>query len=301
MSGIVDAHHHIWRQADLPWLAGPMQPRIFGPYEPIRRDYPMTEYLDDIAGAGVTQSVYVQANWAKDRFEDEAAWVQSVADETGWPHAIVAYADFTVDDVRPQLDRLSKCPLLRGLRMQLHWHENPQYRFAARPDLAADPTLRRNVARLADYGWSFDLQVFAPQMNDAAELARACPKVTFVLQHAGMLEDLSETGRAAWHAGMERLAREPNVVSKLSGLGTFIHRNDPAHIAGIVGETVALFGAERCLFGSNFPIEKLWTRYADLIAAYQAAVAPLGETAQRQIFKDNATRVYRLGTTDTTS
>ena len=294
MSGIVDAHHHIWRQRDLPWLVGPMQPRIFGPYEPIRRDYLIAEYLDDIAGSGVTKSVYVQANWATDRFEDEAAWVQSVADETGWPHAIVAYADFAVDDVRPQLDRLARYPLMRGLRMQLHWHENPQYRFAARPDLAADPALRRNVARLADYGWSFDLQVFASQMSNAAELAQSCPGVTFILQHAGMLEDLSKAGRAAWRRGMERLAREPNVASKLSGLGTFIHRNDPTHIAGILSETVALFGAERCLFGSNFPIEKLWARYADLIAAYRTAVAPLGASERQQIFCDAAPRVYRL-------
>ena len=53
------------------------------------------------------------------------------ADETGWPHAIVGYADMTVDDVRPQIDRLKKYPLLRGVRMQLHWHETPAFRFAA--------------------------------------------------------------------------------------------------------------------------------------------------------------------------
>ena len=75
MTAIIDAHHHIWRRADLPWLDGPMQPRIFGPYEAIRRDYPIGEYLADIAGCGVTRSVYVQANWAKDRFEDEVAYV----------------------------------------------------------------------------------------------------------------------------------------------------------------------------------------------------------------------------------
>ena len=68
---------------------------------------------------------------------------------------------FRVDDVRTQLDRLKRYPLMRGARMQLHWHENPLYRFAAKPDLAVDPTIQRNVARLADYGWSFDLQVFA--------------------------------------------------------------------------------------------------------------------------------------------
>ncbi len=171
MIPVVDGHHHIWRQADLPWLMGPMQPRIFGPYEPIRRDYPIEEFRADLDGLGVVKSVYVQTNWAPEAYEDEAAWVQRTADKTGWPHAIVAYADVSADDVRPQLDRLSRYPLVRGVRMQLHWHENPQYRFASRPNLAADSRIQRNVGRLADYGLSFDLQVFAPQM---AECGGSC-------------------------------------------------------------------------------------------------------------------------------
>src|SRR5262249_48896976 len=142
----------------------------------------------------------------------------------------------------------------RGIRMQLHWHENPQYRFAKAPDLADDAIFRRNLAALADYGFTFDLQVFAPQMDGAARLAADFPKTAFILQHAGMLEDLSEAGRSAWREGMKKLAAQPNVHAKLSGLGTFIHRNDPAHIAWTIRETVALFGAGRCLFGSNFPI-----------------------------------------------
>jgi predicted TIM-barrel fold metal-dependent hydrolase len=294
VSEIVDAHHHIWRQADLPWLTGPMQPRIFGPYEPIRRDYPIREYLDDIAGSGVVQSVYVQTNWAKPDFERETEWVQRTHDETGWPHAIVAYADMSVDDARPQLDRLARYPLVRGVRMQLHWHENPMYRFAARAHLADDATIQRNVGRLADYGWAFDLQVFAPQMAGAARLADACPEVTFVLQHAGMLEDGSAEGRELWLADMKQLAAQPNVVSKLSGLGTFIHRNDERHIAAIVGDTVATFGADRCLFGSNFPIEKLWTDYRSLVEAYREAAEPLAESDRAAIFAGTARRVYRL-------
>ena len=293
-SSIVDAHHHIWRQADLPWLLGPMQPRIFGPYEAIRRDYLIGEYLDDIARTAVTRSVYVQANWAPDRFADEVAWVQRVADESGWPHAIVGYVDLLAADVRPQLDRLAKYPLLRGVRMQLHWHENEMYRFAPRPDLPTDPVLRRNVARLADYGLVFDLQVFAGQMSGAAELAATCPDVTFVLQHAGMLEDRSPEGRGEWRAGMGRLAARPNVFSKLSAFGTFIHRNDPVHIADIVGETVAIFGAERCLFGSNFPIEKLWTGYDALLDAFRDAASDFTAGARAAIFEETAARIYRL-------
>ena len=291
---MVDAHHHVWRQADLPWLFGPMQPRIFGPYEAIRRDYLIDEYLDDIAKAGVTRSVYVQANWAPERFEEEVAWVQRVADESGWPHAIVGYADLLCEDVRPRLDRLARYPLLRGVRMQLHWHENEMYRFAARSDLALDPVLQRNVARLADYRLVFELQVFAGQMADAAELAAACPDVTFVLQHAGMPEDLSPEGRARWRAGMETLAARPNVVSKLSAFGTFIHRNDPAHVADILRGAVGMFGADRCLFGSNFPIEKLWTSYDALLDAFLDASAGLGDTACVAIFEKTAVRVYRL-------
>ncbi|WP_315797589.1 amidohydrolase family protein [Bradyrhizobium sp. SZCCHNRI3043] len=295
MTGYVDAHHHIWRQADLPWLVGPMQPRIFGPYESIRRDYPIEEYLGDIAGSGVTQSVYVQTNWAKDGFEEEAAWVQRTADQHGYPHAIVAYADLAVDDARPQFDRLARYPLVRGVRMQLHWHENPLYRFAESPDLCSQRNVRANMARLADYGWSFDLQVFAGQMAGAAALAESCPAVTFVLQHAGMLEDRSPAGRAQWRAGMHKLAACRNVVSKLSGLGTFIRRNDPADVADVVRETFAIFGPERCLFGSNFPIEKLWTDYRTLVAAYEAAIHGLDKRTRAQVMGETARRVYRLG------
>lgn len=294
MIPVIDAHHHIWRQADLPWLAGPMLPRIFGPYEPLRRDYPIEEFLTDIAGSGVEKSVYVQANWAPDRAEDEVAWVQQTAGEAGWPHAIVGYTDMLAEDVRPALDRLKKYPLLRGIRMQLHWHENQQYRFAARADLCDDPSLRKNIAMLADYDLTFDLQVFAPQMASAARLAADTPGVTFILQHAGMLEDLSEAGGAEWRRGMKLLAAQPNVVAKLSGLGTFIHRNDPDHIAWIVRETVAIFGADRCLYGSNFPIEKLWTDYRSLIEAYRASIEDLPEKAQRAMLHDTAARVYRI-------
>jgi predicted TIM-barrel fold metal-dependent hydrolase len=294
MTDIIDAHHHIWRRRDLPWLDGPMQPRIFGPYEPIRRDYLIDEYLADLAGTGITKSVYVQCNWPKDRFEDEVAYVQQAADETGFPHAIVGYADFLVGDVRPQLDRLTKYPGMRGLRMQLQWHKNPQYQFASAPDLARDRTLQKNVARLADYGWSFDLQVFAGQMPGAAELADSAPKVTFILQHAGMIEDLSPAGWDEWRKAMRLLASRPNVVSKLSALGTFIHKNDPAHIAAVVRETIEIFEPERCLFGSNFPVEKLWTQYADLIGAYRKAIEPLGEAVARAAFHDTAAKVYRL-------
>lgn len=294
MQAVIDAHHHIWRQADLPWLTGPMQPRIFGPYEDIRRDYPIDEYLDDLSESGVTASVYVQANWPRDKAVDEVRWVAEQAEEAGWPIAIVGYCDLTAENAPQVLQALSAFPEMRGIRMQLHWHENEMYRFESVPDRMNDPIFHRHLSLLAEYDWSFDLQVFASQMDDAARLAADFPDTTFILQHCGMLEDKSHDNRTLWREGMLRLAEQDNVVCKLSGLGTFIHRNDIGHIADVVGETVGIFGAGRCLYGSNFPIEKLWCGYLELIGAYRQVLAAWPEDAQRQMLHDTAARVYRL-------
>ena len=185
---MIDAHHHIWRQTDLPWLLGPEQPRIFGPYASIKRDYLIEEFLSDLAGTGIEKSVYVQANWAPNWYADEIAWVQETADKSGWPHGIVGYLDFTQDDVTPALEKLKDVPLLRGFRQQFHWHEEPLYRFAPCPKQFDDPNVRKNIAKLAEYNLTFDLQVFPKQMKDATKLAKSCPNTTFILQHAGMLD-----------------------------------------------------------------------------------------------------------------
>ncbi|MFK7763264.1 MAG: amidohydrolase [Roseobacter sp.] len=290
---MIDAHHHIWRQADLPWLLGPEQPRIFGPYAPIKRDYLIEEYLGDLEATGITGSVYVQANWAPNWALDEANWVADQAARTGWPMATVAFADMTRRDCEMQLKKLADVPGVVGIRHQFHWHENPLYRFAPHAGLCEDPLVQENVARLTDYDFSFDLQVFAPQMPGAVRLAKVCPDVTFVLQHAGMLEDSTKAGRQAWLDGMKALADCENVLCKLSGLGTFIHKNDPKHIKDQVQTALKLFGPERCLFGSNYPIEKLWTPYADLWDAYQSAVP---KAQKSLVFKETAARVYRLNT-----
>jgi predicted TIM-barrel fold metal-dependent hydrolase len=289
----IDAHFHIWRQQDQPWLRGPMVPRIFGPYEPIRRDYPITEFLEDQKGSGVEKAVYVQTNWAKEDFEKEVAWLQQTADETGWPHAIVGYADVSVDDVRPQIDRLMKYPLLRGVRMQLHWHEVPEFRFAPSPDQVIDPKVKKNVARLKDYGLSFDLQLFPNQMKDGLQLVGENPEIDFILTHCGMLTGMEPETTEAWKAGLRALSAAPNLYAKLSGLGTFVHRNDPTLIAYIVDNAVEILGSDHLMFGSNFPVEKLWTSHADLIAAHRAAASRHSKADQANIFWNTAERIYR--------
>jgi len=271
-----------------------MQPRIFGEYAALRRDYLAEEFKRDLAPHGITKSVYIQINVNPGDEIDETAWVQGVADKHGLPSGIVAFANLAAPDVAAVLDRHMAYANLRGIRQQIHWHENPQYRFAPRPDMMNDAAWRAGLRELEKRDLSFDLQVFPSQMADAARLARDFPGVKFVLLHAGMLEDRSPAGWDLWRRGMRQLAACPNMWVKLSGLGTFVRTCSLELWQPVIEETVALFGAARCMYGSNYPIESLWTPYARIVETTQASLAGASISERRAIFHDTAQRFYRL-------
>ena len=150
------------------------------------------------------------------------------------------------------------------------------------------------MAAVQELGWSFELQVFPGQMADAAELVAAFPDTTFVLVHAGMLVDTDASTVRAWEVGLRELARLDNVVVKLSGQGTFVHRVDPVLIALVADRVVDLFGPRRAMFGTNFPIEKLWTPMSVLLDAWRDALSGLSSEEQDWVFAKTARRVYRL-------
>jgi predicted TIM-barrel fold metal-dependent hydrolase len=296
---IVDAHIHIWRQADLPWLRGPMVERIFGPYEPLRRDYPIDEYIEDARAAGIAAAVYVQPNWPLERSVEEVEWIDSVARAHGWPQAIVGSADMFSPGAREVFERQREAsPLMRGARLQLHWHEQESFRYASTPDRMKDPAFRRSLAVLAELGWLFELQVFPGQAADAAALAAEFPEITFVLVHTLMLESAGREHVARWREGLERLAAQPNVVAKLSGHGTFVHRVDEALISLVANTAIELFGSRRCMFGSNFPIESLWTTLPELVQAWREVLGALDAPVRADVLSATARRVYAIRSHD---
>jgi predicted TIM-barrel fold metal-dependent hydrolase len=291
---IVDAHHHIWRLAATPWLQGPVVPRIFGAYDALRRDYSIADFTADAAPHGVQKSVFVQVNVAPGDEVDEAAWVNSVVDVKGFPHAITAFADLSSPSVADTLDREMVFGRVCGVRQQIHWHEKELYRFASRPDVMNDAAWRRGLAEVGRRGLLFELQVFPGQMRDAERLVADFPEVQFVLLHAGMIEDRSDAGWAEWRRGMTALAARPNLSVKLSGLGTFRRSCDEADWRPVIERTIDMFGPSRCLFGSNFPIESLWTGYGELLRVFRACLSAYGEEEQRAVLHDTASRLYRL-------
>jgi predicted TIM-barrel fold metal-dependent hydrolase len=287
----VDAHHHIWPHRELPWLAGPMIPRIFGPYESLQnRDYTAEEYIGDVTPHGFVKSVYVQTNWPLERCVDEVEWVQAQHDRTGWPHAIVGCADLFDPHAGATLEAQAKIsPLMRGCRLQLHWHENPDFRFQPDPDRLADPILNENLGLLAELDWIFELQVFPAQVEHAKRLVEAHPDLTFVLIHAGM-----PIAGEPWREALSELSAYPNVMVKLSGQGTFVHKADPEIIRTVTTAVLERFGSERAMFGSNFPIESIWTDFSSLISAWLGVLAEFPDETREDVLGRTARRVYRL-------
>ena len=159
---IIDAHHHIWRLSETPWLQGPPVPRIFGAYDAIRRDYAIEDYLADARPSGVVKSVFVQVNVAPGKEVDEAAWVQSVADVNGFPHAITAYADLASPVGRATRSTASlPAATCAPSASSCTGTRTPLYRFAPRPDVMNDAAWRRGLDEVRRRGLMFELQVFA--------------------------------------------------------------------------------------------------------------------------------------------
>ena len=157
-----------------------------------------------------------------------------------------------------------------------------------------DPQWRRGFALLEELGLSFDLQTPWWHLDAACDLARDFPRTPIILNHTGLPVDRSVEGLAGWRAAMDGLARQANVFVKISGLG---ERNRPWTVEAngpIIRDAIAIFGVERCMFASNYPVDKLCGAFEAIYAGFRAAVAHLLPAEQCGLFHDNAVRIYRL-------
>lgn len=287
----IDAHHHLWdlQAVHYPWLMDPAT-RFFGDPAPIRRDYLLDEFRADAAAQGMAGSVHIQVGaadpWA------EAAWVQAVADANpGWPLVQVAFCDLTAPDAAARLDRLQTLPTLRGVR-QIVGRAPGEDAATGTNALLDDPAFLSGLQALAGRGLSFDLQLTPELMHRTAAVLAQAPDTPVALCHAGSPHDRTADGLAAWADGLRALAALPQVTCKFSGLGMFDHGWTVDGIRPIVEACLDAFGPDRCMFGSNFPVDSLSSDYATLVAAYTALVP---DSAQAAVFGGTARAFYAIG------
>ena len=295
---IIDAHHHIWEVRHYPWLLAPMSPKIFGyDYEPLRHDYLIDDLLADFGDHDVVGSVHVQAHYDPTNPVGETAWLQGVADVAGFPQAIVGHASIAAADVATMLAAHRAYENFRGIRDVVYWHpDRREFQAVERPDYCLAPAFRRGLALLEEYGLKFELQGFANQFDYFAELVAGHPGLDFCLVHAGLLTADDDATFAAWQRALDALVPHDNLFIKCSGANN-VNRGavrTPQVLARQYNTLIDIFGAARCFFGSNFPVEKLRNTYDDLIAACKQALDARSTADQRQFFHDTAARFYRI-------
>ena len=212
----------------------------------------------------------------------------------GQPSGIVAYADLSHDDAPSILARLSAFPNLRGIRQILNRHADPRFNYVTE-DYLSNPTWRANLHHLGQYGWSFDLQIYPAQAESAADVIKANPEVTFIINHTGMFVDRRDVkGWREWRLGLRTLADCDNTAIKLSGLAMFDHHWTVESFRPLVLEAIDYFGLQRCMFASNFPIDRLHSSYTALWRAYAQIVSNMDARDQENLFVNSAVRYYRL-------
>ena len=277
-----------------PWLANPTV-AYSGDNRLLPQRYDVSALLADAQDIQVLGSVNIEAN-PGDTIS-EAHWLQSLAenpDNRGHPFGIVAYADLSRNDAPEILERLSIYPKLRGIRQILNVHSDSRYNYVGK-DYLALPQWRENLRRLAGYGWSFDLQLYPAQAGGAAEVIRLNPDIQFIINHAGMFVDRNAVkGWREWRSALCALALFENTSIKLSGFAMFDHQWTIESFRPLVLEAIECFGTERCMFASNFPIDRLHASYSTLWHAYAEIVSGMTAAERENLFIHNAIRHYRL-------
>jgi predicted TIM-barrel fold metal-dependent hydrolase len=288
----VDTHIHFWERPHprlrWDWLEpGTVHP-VFGDMDELigLETYAATEFRRDIAGSNVTKAVHVQAALGTPDPVEETRWLQSMADVTGWPTAIVADAPLQSRDAGAIIERHMECSRLRGIR------------DFGTGDYLADPAFERGYSLLGAFGLVYDLDVRWEDMHAAASLAARNPAVTMIVEHAGFPTDRTAEYFYAWRKALQAFRSLEQVHMKISGLGmgdrAFGRDWTVDTLRPWVETCIEVFGIERSFFGTNFPVDRMFSSYADLIRAYRSLTAHLGVEEQHDVLHRNAERVYRI-------
>jgi predicted TIM-barrel fold metal-dependent hydrolase len=291
---VIDTHHHIWQRTDVSWLADPPIPRMFGEYFGLRRDYSPEEWINDIVPNGVTKSVHVTAMWAPGRELDESRWLQEVGNKHGFPHAFVCNANLADPSIEAALKAQKQFPNLRGVRQMLYWDSHPLRQAVSRPDYCNDPDFRRGFALLERHDLHFELQVYASQVKYAVELIKAHPNTRMILEHAGMLTSREAGAINVWRDALTAMAAFPHLHVKISGIGMYSDGVTPKQARQVIRDCIQIFGVDRVIYGSNFPLEKLHASYEEFLNVYRDVMSEYTEADQAKVFHGNAVRFYRL-------
>ncbi|HET7677907.1 MAG TPA: amidohydrolase family protein [Candidatus Limnocylindrales bacterium] len=286
----IETHHHLWELSRFRyrWLEEPGTPghnERLGDYKLIRTDWGPRRFFREFYGQNVIKSVHVEADYGGPDPVEETIWLDGVAREYGMPNALVVYCDLERDDAESELARHAEASaLVRGVRIRAH------------PDDADRAAFRRAYAALGRRGWSYELNASPGRLLSGRDVAAANPEVQVILGHAGFPIQRDDEYFDWWRREISALAEVENVACKISGLGMVDHDWTIESIRPWVLHCIEAFGPDRSMFGTNWPVDILFSTYMQQIDAYRVIIAEAGlsRAEQEQLLYRNAERFYHI-------
>ena len=292
---IIDAHHHFWElgHGRYPWLEAHVIPFRYGDYSALRKSYLLDQFKAEHGRHRVLKSVHMEAEWNPADPVGETRWLHALHDQTGWPHAMVGQIWFDREDVAEVLAGHASFPLVRSVRQKPKATPTADEFEAGLPGSMADPVFRSGYAQLERHGLHYDLQTPWWHLGEAADLAADFPDTLIILNHCGMPSDRAPDALSDWREAVGRFADRPNTAVKISGFGVPGQAWTPELQSGIVRDLIRLFGPDRCMMASNFPVDSLCASYDEIFAGLKTITSDLPASLRHDLFYGTADRVYR--------
>lgn len=283
----IDTHFHLHdlKRPELhySWLERDAVHGFLGNIDAIKpQHYWIEDYIAEIRFSNVPKAIHVQAALGTPDPVNETKWLQAFADRTGYPQGIVAECHLADEDAEAVLERHMEYPNVRGIRdfgagrylVDSSWRAG--FKFLERHNLVSCIDTR--------------IQLF----DDLLDLAASFPNILICVDHCAIPEARDDAYFKRWSAAMRKLAGADNVVMKISGLGMMDRLWTTASLRPWVLGSIEAFGVDRVVFGTNWPVDRMFSSFPDLINAYAQIIADFTQDEQTTMFSRNAERFFRI-------
>ena len=274
---LIDSHQHFWQvdRFDYPWMTSDLGV--------LYRDYLPDELAPILNRNGVSKTVLVQAS----NSVEESRWLLSLADENPFIAGVVGWVDLTSPNIKRQLDEFSAHDKFKGVR---HLVESE-----SKDDWLVQPAVLSGLRQLSRYGLSYDLLVHTRHLKHVPQVVESCPELALVIDHLAK-PPIAKKEFNEWSQALKPLGSFQNLYCKLSGLVTEANwaswQTDD--LRPFVEYGLELFGTDRLMFGSDYPVCLLAASYDRVLDAFQEILKNLDYAEREKIFSKNAAEFYRL-------
>lgn len=274
---IIDSHQHFWQvgRFDYPWMS-PELGVLYRDYSPETLEPILREY-------GVAETILVQASNSL----AETDWLLSLAEQHQFIVGVVGWVDLEDPGLAEDLEVFKANPKFKGVR---HLVESE-----SQEDWLAQPEVIRGLQMLEQDDVVYDLLVHTRHLKHVKTVAEACPRLRLVVDHMAKPK-IASSERNEWASALKEVAAYPNISCKLSGLVTEANHKSwqTEDLRPYVENALEVFGPERMMFGSDWPVCLLAAPYVQVLETFQTLLRELSDEKRAMIFSGNAMEIYRL-------